>query len=238
MPNFSDPIWGVIGVIATIVFGVFGIAGVIIAFLQLVQSKKQLLFEFITNTPILKIVKEYQDQIEIRFNQQIVKNVHLVVIRFSNSGKASIKPDEYIRPIKILVSKGQIISAEVVETDPNDLGDLIESKDSTTVVFKKTHLNSKDEFIVNLLVGEFSGKTEDIKIDARIDGIKSIKESHQNAIIEALVGSTKIESPLAAIALTTIMPTTLMFTAVEAILSSFLGKSFSGKKKKNNTFDE
>jgi hypothetical protein len=133
MPNLSDPIWGVIGVIATIVFGMFGVVGVIFAFLQLIQSKKQLSYEFVSITPILKIAKEYQDQIEIRFNQQIVKNVHLVTIRFSNSGKASIKPDDYIRPLKISVKKGQIISAEIIETDPKNLGELIEQNDSTSV---------------------------------------------------------------------------------------------------------
>lgn len=237
MPNFSDPIWAVIGVIATIVFGVFGVVGVILAFLQLTQSKKQLLFEFVTVTPILKIAKGYQDQIEIRFKQQIVKNVHLVVIRFSNSGKASIKPDDYVRPLRISVSKGQIISAEIVETDPDNLGELIESKDSTAVIFNKIHLNSKDEFTINLLVGEFSGETKDIALDARIDGVKSLKESRQSAIIESLVGSSTAATPVATIALTTILPT-LFIPLIGSLLSTVLEKLISSKKKKNNLFDE
>lgn len=238
MPNLSDPIWGVIGVIATIVFGLFGIAGVILAFLQLTQSKKQLLYEFIQVTPILKIAKGYQDQIEIRFKQQVVKNVHLVVIRFNNSGKASIKPDDYVRPLKITVNNGQIISAEVVETDPDNLGELIELIDSTNVVFKKVLLNSKDEFIANLLIAEFSGKTKDIAIDARIDGVKSLKESHQSEIIEALVGSSTAATPLATLAVTAILPTTLLVPAIGSVLTSVLEKLISDKKKKYKLFDE
>lgn len=237
MPNFSDPIWAVIGVIATIVFGVFGVIGVIVAFLQLTQSKKQLLFEFVTVTPILKIARGYQDQIEIRFKQQIVKNVHLVAIRFSNSGKASIKPGDYVRPLKISVSKGQIISAEIVDTDPDNLGELIETKDSIAVVFNKVHLNSKDEFTVNLLIGEFSGETKDIALDARIDGVKSLKESRQSAIIESLVGSSTAATPVATIALTTFLPT-LAIPLIGSLLSTVVEKLISDKKKKNNLFEE
>ncbi|MBI3169572.1 MAG: hypothetical protein HYZ22_13900 [Chloroflexi bacterium] len=240
MPNFSDPIWGVIGVIATIVFGLFGIIGVILAFLQLIQTNKQLSFEFVSVTPILKIAKGFQDQVEIRFKQQVAKNLHLVVIRFSNSGKSSIKSDDYVRPLKFSVKTGQIISAEVIETDPNNLGDLIEITDSTSVVFKKTLLNSKDKFTVNILISEFSGKTKDIEVDARIDGVKSIKESHESAIIEALVGRSTSAPYTTAIALATILPVvvTLLLPVIGSVASTVLDKVVVSNKKKYNLFDE
>lgn len=241
MPSFSDPIWGVIGIIATVVFGLFGIVGVVLAFLQLIQTSKQLSFEFVSMTPLLKIAKGYQDQIEIRFNKQVVKNVHLVVIRFSNSGKTSIKPDDYVRPLKISIEKGQIISTEIVETDPDNLGELLETKDSTNIVFKKTLLNSKDEFVVNLLIGEFSGDTKDIHIDARIDGVKSIKESHKSALIEALAGQSPIPTPFSTLFVFAFLPiilATQLLPGVGSITSSLLETMVSQRKKKHNLFDE
>ncbi len=240
MPDFSDPIWGVIGVIATVVFGLFGVIGVILAFFQLIQTNKQFSFEFISVTPILKIAKGYQDQIEIRFKQQVVKNVHLAVIRFSNSGKASIKPNDFDRPLKISVKNGQIISAEVVETEPDNLGELIETKDAVSVVFKKTLFNSKDEFVVNLLIGEFSGETKDIEIDARIEGIKSLKESRESEFIEALVGRTTSSTPFITVAMATVLPIvlTILIPAVGSFTTSALDKIVSRKKNKYNLFDE
>jgi hypothetical protein len=228
VPNSSDPIWGVIGLIATIVFGIFGVVGVILAFLQLIQTKKQLSYKLVSITPILEVAKEYQDQIEIRFKRRIFKNVHLVVIQFSNSGRASIKPDDYVRPLNCSIKTGQIISVEVTETKPDNLGELIEAQDATNVVFKNTLLNIRDKFTVKLLIGEFSGKGEDVLIDARIEGVVSLEEIRENMFVQAIVQAIELPTgPLISTVLAaTLFPIFLTFLIgtplISALASSWL----------------
>jgi len=217
MPNISDPVWGVIGVIAAIVFGVFGIIGVIIALLQLIQSSKRITYEFLSTTPILKIVSGFQEQIEIRLGGQLVKDVHLVIVQFSSSGRASIRSDDFERPLKLSVLKGQIISADIVNTEPESLGEIIEARDKSSVTFKKILLNSNDKFDIKLLISEFSGETKDIQIDGRVVGVKAIKETKESLIVQSLLKS----SPLVAWMVTLLMPLSFV-PALGGLISAFL----------------
>jgi len=199
MPNFNDPIWGVIGVIATIVFGIASVVGVVLTFLQLTQTKKLLSYEIQSVTQIFKIAKGFQEQIEIKMGGEIVRDVYLLIVRFVNSGRASIRPDDFIRPLTLSVKNGKILSVEITNTDPPELGDVIETKDFTSVTFKKILLNNKDEFTVKLLIGDFNGVVSDIHIDARIDGVKRPTELKESIFTKALRQSPSALLPFLAI---------------------------------------
>ena len=128
MPSFNDPIWGVIGVIATIVFGIAGILGVVFTFLQLVQKRKRLSYEIQSITPIFTIAQGFQEQIEIKLSGEIVRDVYLVIVRFVNSGRASMRPEDFARPLKLALHSGRIISADVAFTDPVSCKNLIRAR--------------------------------------------------------------------------------------------------------------
>jgi hypothetical protein len=228
MPSIDNPIWGVIGVFATVIFGIFGIIGVILALLPLLHSKKGLSYEFLSITPILQIARGFKEKIEIKLSGQIVKDVNLVNIRFTSTGGLPIKPDDYAKPIKLIVINGRIVGADIINTEPKDLGELIESHDTTSVTIKKVLLNSKDKFDLQILISEFSGKPNDIQIDGRIAGVKAIKESKDRQIMEMLFTSTV---PEASILLPIIIPIASSFLAT--VGSMFLRDVLDKQIRKN-----
>ncbi len=179
MPILNNPLWAPLGVIFTFIFGV--VAGCF-AFLQLAQNRKGLTCEFLSIAPIFKIASGFQEEIEIRLNGEIVRDVYLVIVKIFNSGRVSIKPEDYVKPIMLSFKKGQIINVDVVETDPENLGEVIESQDKTSVTLKNILLNSKDRFNLKLLLVGFGGSAEDINVGGRVVGVKKIRILRESTV--------------------------------------------------------
>ena len=223
MPNFNDPIWSVIGVIATIFFGIVGIIGVVITFLQLTQTRKLLSFEYQSITQIFKIAKGFQEQIEIKIKGEAVRDVYLMIIRFVNSGRTSIRPDDFVHPLKLSLKNGKILSVEIESTDPPELGDVVETKDATSITFKKLLLNRNDEFVLKLLVSDFKGNVADVNIEARIDGVKRITELKDSDLVKALKNSPSALLPIIAILIPGAYSLLMSVDKLESILKESKG---------------
>jgi hypothetical protein len=182
----NNPNWEEIAVIVAIIFGVLGVIvgviSVIIAYSQLAKNRKGFSCEFLSIAPILKIASGFQEQIEIRLRRKVVRDVYLVIVRLFNSGGVSIKPEDYVKPIKLSFNNGQIISVDVIETDPDGLGEVVESQDKTSVTLKNILLNSKDKFVLKLLLTGFDGSADDINVDGRIVGVKKIRILRESTV--------------------------------------------------------
>ncbi len=174
MPDFSDPIWSIIATISTIFSAIVAIVATVIAFFQLIQNKKRLTFFFDSITPILSIQPDYKEQLEILFNGIPVNDVYVIKIIFRNAGRTPIRSSEYDRPIKVLFINGTIMQANIMKTQPKDLGNILLSIDRSSITIEKTLLNPKDNFEINVLINGFTGDINDIKVDARIEGINEI----------------------------------------------------------------
>ncbi len=163
-----------LNIVISIVAILVAIASAVFAYLQLVQSRKNLAYEIQAITSVFTITKGFKEQLEIKLNGKIVRRAYLVIIRIANTGRTSIKPEDFVQPLKLAVQNGKIISADISNTNPPELEEVIQIQDETTIVLRKILLNSKDEFTLQLLLSDFSGKDKDIKIEGRIEGVKRI----------------------------------------------------------------
>lgn len=174
MLGINDSIWSIVGVLATICFGLVGLVGVVFTFMQLIQTRKGLSYEIQSIAPVFTITKGLLEQLEIRLNNEIVRNAYLIVLRIANTGKTSIKPDDFVQPLKLSLDDGNIISASISNSIPSELENAIQSADKVSIVFNRILLNSGDEFTVQLLVSEIQSAEPRFRIEGRIDGVNSI----------------------------------------------------------------
>jgi len=177
-----DPLWTFVGV-------VFAILAVLVAIgIFWAQRKtKKLSYEITSNTQLLGVKDEIQGKVQVLYEGKEVKNVHLLTLKFTNSGNQSISSGDFERPISIEVnSEAKILTHEIIDEDPDNLGaDIKLEKNIMTV--SPVLLNEKDTFSIKALISDLEGKP---KIDGRINGVKSItsfKEGQVSFVILTIV---------------------------------------------------
>jgi hypothetical protein len=167
----NNQIWTAIGVIATIILGLAAIIVAIILFL-LGKKKKRLAYYIVSNTQLVGIENSIQDKIKILYDEKQVTNVHLISIKFINSGNEPISVDDFDKPISIRYdSNVNVLTHEILEKYPKNLDAVTRVKEEVIEV-EPLLLNIKDEFTVNILASNFDG---DIDISARIRGVKELE---------------------------------------------------------------
>jgi hypothetical protein len=158
-----DPLWQFIGAIIAVL-------SVVIVIYQ--TKRKELSYWTIINTALLSIDSEIKDKIAILYEDKIVDDLQLIILRISNTGNTQIEKRDYERPLSFSFGEGSNIIAEsVYEKDPENL-EITYQKEVDKIIFDPILLNKKDEYSMKLFVGNFKG---DIKLDCRISGVKDIK---------------------------------------------------------------
>ncbi|MEK6199664.1 MAG: hypothetical protein N2B60_05500 [Psychrobacter sp.] len=167
----SNQIWTAVGVISTIILGLVAIIVTITLFI-LGKKKKRLAYYIVSNTQLVGIENSIQDKIKILYDEKQVTNVHLISIKFINSGNEPISVDDFDKPISIRYNSAvNILTHEIVERVPEDLDTVIGEKEKFLEITPLL-LNTKDEFTVNILASDFNG---DLDISARIKGVKELE---------------------------------------------------------------
>lgn len=164
---WRDGAWQSIGVIATI-------TGVIVSLFIFFRQRqiKSFSYEVISNLPILNVNDEYKADMEIKFKGNLIQNLHLVVIRFFNSGNISIERKDYDKSVEInFGNQAQLLSIDTIDQIPSNLG-IILSSDKKTITIQPTLMNKGDSFTIKALVASH----ETLSIDGRISGIQRIQQ--------------------------------------------------------------
>lgn len=157
--------------ISTIILGLVAIIVTIILFI-LGKKKKRLAYYIVSNTQLVGVENSIQDKIKILYDEKQVTNVHLISIKFINSGNESISVDDFDKPISIRYdSTVNVLTHEILEKNPKNLDAITIGKEEVIEV-EPLLLNIKDEFTVNILASNFDG---DIDISARIRGVKELE---------------------------------------------------------------
>lgn len=166
----------VTGIVVTI------IVALVIYFLQ--KKEKKIGYRVLSKTTLLSVEEEITKDVEILYKGDPVKQVKLIVIKLACLGKVPIEDDDYYTPISINFGKeSQILSAEILEKKPEDIDISILIEDNK-VVFQEGLLNQDDTLIIKVLVSKHE---EEIKVEARISGIKRINEmSEQSKLMVVL----------------------------------------------------
>ncbi len=166
---FSNPIWTFLGGVGAIVAIPITLFTVYLTFRQQ-QSSREFSYQIVSNAPIVSVNKALEKRVKILLDNKPVKDASLLVINVWNSGQLSIKPTDYVDPIKFIFNNGIVISSEVLKTDPlnllepQDIKTFIKSSNSS-IDLSKHHLNPRDTITFTVLL---SGKS-DIQIRGKLD---------------------------------------------------------------------
>lgn len=207
MPEWlSDPAW------QTVIAIVLGVAAIVVSVLiyLLQRNRKDLSYEVLTEASLLKMGDQITNELKIDFRGKPVSNLHLLEIRFINSGNASITPSDFVEPLEIYFpftsNNTGILTADIENTNPKDLSVPLRGY-TPNEEFMKTEkggeapqisagfaftnaqvspvlLNKGDSFTVKMLVAEYSGK---FLVKARIVGVKDVKQKEKLLINYKLI---------------------------------------------------
>lgn len=174
-----DPIWQGIGA----VIGVAGIVsaitlGVVLYLLQ--RHRKELGYRVLSHTRVVSVEAEVAERVQVLYEGQPVRDVHLVEVEVVNSGNEAIVVQDYEYPLAIGTGeKSRVLTAVLVEAEPEGLPAWpIISESGDTVRVQPLLLNPGDSFKVRILVSEFAGAVD---VSTRIVGVKEIRELPEGA---------------------------------------------------------
>lgn len=169
MSVFEHPAWGVIQTI-------FAFAAVIIAIIIFLKQrqKKEFSYEIISDMPLIVVGEEKEKgKLEIRYEGKEIEQAYIGTIRIFNSGNVPIDKGDFATPIAICSSKaGQILTAEIVDREPDDLQASIDIRDGE-VVLSPTLINRGDALTLRIIC---TTPCTGMVVKGRIKGVKRIKK--------------------------------------------------------------
>ena len=142
----------------------------IIYFLQ--KSKKRLAYEIVSNTQLVGVKSEVQNKIKIYYENKLVENVNLLLIRIINNGNQSISIGDFAKRIDINLGNNlNILTCEILRQYPDNL-DINVIKMVDSIEIEPLLLNPKDNFTIKILLSDYK---ENFEVSARIEGISKIE---------------------------------------------------------------
>ncbi len=166
MDFIRDPLWQFVGAVLAVLAIIISIA------LFLFQRRtKTLAYEVISRTAVLSASEEIAGKLQILFQGETVRKVHLLVLRLVNNGNVPITSADYEREVSFVFSDCEkILSAEISETTPSKLLAEIVIKEKS-ISIKPLLLNPGDSIAVKTLISGFEGS---IDVDGRVIGVNTI----------------------------------------------------------------
>jgi hypothetical protein len=167
LETLRDPIWQFIGAVLAFIAAILTVV-----FFLAQRQNKALSYIVVANTRLLTVAKEIRPRVQILLDGQPVETAHYVLVKLINSGSAPIIPADYTTPVSIDIGDGvQILSLEVVETDPPGLNAVVSSKDNI-ISIEPLLLNKSDSISIKALTNK--APVQPFVVAGRIVGVKRI----------------------------------------------------------------
>jgi len=165
MSFLTDPAW------LAVIVAIIAIFPTIIIYLKQ-NNVKGLVYEVVSNTPVFSIEEAVKGKIQVLYNGKPIDYALLAVLKIWNYGNAPIEPSDYILPITFDFGNGaEVLDAEVLDTEPNDLKkEAILDVAANKVTLKPVLLNGKDSIQFKVLLTRYNP----IKASARVRGVHQI----------------------------------------------------------------
>jgi hypothetical protein len=153
---------------------------------------KKLSLEIVSDTPLVTSSEELDEHVHI-FSAAggEVKNVRLVTAKIINAGHVPIRVSDYAEKISLDFLDGHVLSAHVIESEPESLsisirdgGALVEESRATGVIFRPVLLNPGNYFLVKVFV---SNSTSAPVLKGHIEGIKNFHEFKESRLPKGLL---------------------------------------------------
>jgi hypothetical protein len=177
MGLLSDPAWlqVIIGIIALVASLIGFIVGNFIK-----KNKKGIVFEIISNTPILSIHDEVKGNLQVLYDNKPVDDIRLLVLKLWNYRRGAIEPKDYILPIIFnFGANAEVLATTVLDETPSDIKKELEGNGliilKNEIEIKPILLHSKDFIRFKVLVTKF----EKVEVSARINGVSRIISSEE-----------------------------------------------------------
>jgi len=159
---------------------VIAIAAVIVAVIMYWKQRKRksLGYEVSSLTPLSSVdpgtLWSYQQAgLQFTFKGEAIPQAHFISIKFTNSGNVDLPKKDYDEPISLSFGeKAKVLAFRPVKKEPETISLTLKS-DGSNVVINPTLLNSKDSFMIEVLVNGFDGE---VRVGGRIVGVKEIKD--------------------------------------------------------------
>jgi uncharacterized membrane protein YeaQ/YmgE (transglycosylase-associated protein family) len=190
---WRDGMWQSVGVITSIILGLLGLALTGLIFIKQTK-KKSISYEVLSDSPIISVLDEFRDNLEIKYKGNLVESLSLIVIRIFNSGNVPIEEQEYARPLLIDFSdQSEIISVNIIEETPENLGVALKH-DKTSITVTPLLMNKGDSFTVQILASKYkmlavSGRISDVQRVTRIDSRSDDRGSRVASLVLAIAAS-------------------------------------------------
>ncbi|MCK2005506.1 hypothetical protein MZM54_29560 [[Brevibacterium] frigoritolerans] len=170
--------------------------GVTITLWRKGRSRKELSYDIVSSTSLVKKHDELGKKIKIFFeDREIKENVFLVLLRIINTGNVPIEEEDFKQDITIETNNSKILIAEVKETTPKNLYVDIKNERVGLTAISPLLLNSKEEFIIKLLI-KASDKTpfnkDELIVASRIVGVSEIAKVKQSGSKEIFTAAFMI----------------------------------------------
>lgn len=155
---------------------IIGVIGVIVAIVAIFDNRTQqsviynLAYEVFGTVDILKLDQSANnlDSLEIFLEGQPIESLISQSIRFINNGNQPIRPDDFITPLEVILSEGDLIQYDYTDnSDSLILQNVIINRptlvDSTSITLLPMLLNPGDSFTLTLMVANTKSIAFDIQ---------------------------------------------------------------------------
>jgi hypothetical protein len=159
---------GVLVSIASIIVGI--IVTVLVSKHFFKRSLKKSLTPYVQfhSSPLTRIDPKVRAQLEVKYQGQIIDNLHEIQFLIANTGDSSIR--DIIEPLTLDIPEGSLVlDATILYISPKGRSTNLQlSKDKKKVIFEIPLLNSGDFFITKILLNG-SPKTDDLVFSISAD---------------------------------------------------------------------
>lgn len=221
-----DGVWQFFGAFFTIL-GIFATIWIY----RKQKQRKELTYKLISSSPILGVRGKITGELRIIHNNRAVNQLQYIKLRVTNSGNVAIRATDFETPLVLSVKKGEILSADLADSTPNNIGVHIQSISASEVVIPPLLLNAGDQFDLELLVNDYSGG---VTLAARIENVKEIVLIEKNwnyyldFLLVPIVGwTTTVVVTLSFLKYHNLIETASYWSFIGNILGAIAGFSFT-----------
>lgn len=187
MDFLRDPVWQFIGVVITLV----ALLLTILLYKRQVR-RKGILWDVVENVSLSSFNVSESVKSTLVYKTLRLDDVNLMYVNVWNSGNIEILPNDFNEPIKFdFGKKAKVLEVVLLGAKPKNIEEKISlSIEANSVKLMPLLLNSGDLIKLKVLITKFSGDMSDVKVEARIAGIKQIYRATENEPYLTVVGSS------------------------------------------------
>lgn len=132
------------------------------------RKRKTLDWEMVGSDAIVQVAAAQSVNLEVRWAGRAVVHPALATLRVTNTGRESISASDFVEPIVISVSGGEMLSASLTEAPVDDFLDVPMGINGAGLTAVPRLLNSGESFTVQMLI---DGHKPSIGLTARVAGL-------------------------------------------------------------------